>query len=115
MFSNKSLGYYDRLSKLGLTTLETRRLRGDIIEVFKIFKGFENVSYNTYFTLSQSGLRGHSFKLYKPNFRLDIRKFSFSVCVINTWNALPYSVLQCNTVNTFKRHLDLCLKNWGYL
>ena len=59
--------YYDRLSKLGLTTLETRRLRGDIIEVFKIFKGFENVSYNTYFTFSQSGLRGHSFKLYKPN------------------------------------------------
>ena len=48
------------------------------------FKGFENVSYNTYFTLSQSGLRGHSYKLYKPNFRLDIRKFSFSVRVINT-------------------------------
>ena len=82
----------------------------DIIEVFKNFKAFENVSYNTYFTLSQSGLRGHSFNLYKPNFRLDIRKFSFSVRVINTWNALPYSVLQCNTVSTFKRHLDLCLK-----
>jgi len=63
MFSDKSLGYYDRVRKLGLTTLETRRLRGDIIEVFKIFKGFENVSYNTYFTLSQSGLRGHSYKL----------------------------------------------------
>ena len=53
MFSDESLSYYDRLSKLGLTTLETRRLCGDIIEVFKIFKGFENVSYNTYFTLSQ--------------------------------------------------------------
>jgi len=39
MFSDKSLGYYDRLSKLGLTTLETRsRLRGDIIEVFKILR-----------------------------------------------------------------------------
>jgi len=35
MFSDKSLGYY---SKLGLTTLETRRLRGDIIEVFKILR-----------------------------------------------------------------------------
>ena len=87
-----SLGYYDRLRKLGLTTLETRRLHGDIIEVFKKnFKGFENVSYNTYFTLSR--LRGHSYKLYKPNFRLDIRKFSFSVRVINIWNAPPYCVL----------------------
>jgi len=94
--------------------LETRR-RGDIIEVFKNFKGFEDVRYNTYFTLSQPGLRGHSYKLFKPNFRLDIRTVSFSVRVINIWNALPYTVLQCNTVNTFKRHLDLCVKNWGYL
>ena len=70
MFSDKSLGYYERLRQLGLTTLETRRLRDDTIEVFK--KGFKDVSYNTYFTLSQSGLSDHSYKLYKPNFRLDI-------------------------------------------
>jgi len=37
----------------------------------------------TYFTLSQLGLCGHSYKLYTPNFRLVIRKFSFSVRVIN--------------------------------
>jgi len=49
------------------------------VEVLKIFKGFEDVSYNIYFTLSQSGLRSHSYKLCKPNFRLDIKKFSFSV------------------------------------
>ena len=35
MFSDKLLGYYENLD-LQL------RLRGDIIEVFKIFKGFEN-------------------------------------------------------------------------
>jgi len=68
MFTDKSLGYYERLRKLGLTTLETRRLRGDIIEVFKIFKGFEDVSYNTYFTLSQSGLRGPVLDLILENF-----------------------------------------------
>ena len=42
---------YDRLRKLGLTTLETRRLRGDSIEVFENFKGFENVSLATILTL----------------------------------------------------------------
>jgi len=117
---DKSVGYYERLRILSLTTLETRGLRGDIIEVFKIFNDFEDVSYHTYFILSQSGLCGHSYKLDKPSFRHDIRTFSFSVRLINIWNALPYSVLQCNTVNTikdylltFKRHLDLCLKKSG--
>jgi len=40
MVRDKSLSYYQRLKKLGLTSLETIRLRGDLIEVFKIFKGF---------------------------------------------------------------------------
>ena len=39
------------------------------------------------------GLRGHSYKLYKPNSRLNIRKFSFSVPVINIYNALLYSYI----------------------
>jgi len=33
-----SLGYYKRLRKTGLTTLETWRLRSDIIKVLKIFR-----------------------------------------------------------------------------
>ena len=36
--------YNDRLNELGLTTLETRRKRGDLIEAFKIINGFENVN-----------------------------------------------------------------------
>jgi len=35
--------YDDRLNILKLTTLETRRLRGDLIEVFKMFRGYDNL------------------------------------------------------------------------
>ena len=35
--------YSDKLRILGLTTLETRFLRADLIEVLKILIGFENV------------------------------------------------------------------------
>ena len=34
----KDKSYEDRLRCLNLTTLETRRIRGDLIEVFKISK-----------------------------------------------------------------------------
>ena len=37
----RDLSYEECLKECGLTTLETRRLRGDHIEVFKIFNGYE--------------------------------------------------------------------------
>jgi len=40
MTSDKSLSSTDRLQKFGLTTLETRRLRGDLIRGFKDVQGF---------------------------------------------------------------------------
>jgi len=82
VFSDKSVGYYERLRYLGLTTLETRRLRGDLIEVFKMFKGFEDVDYTHFFTLSQSQCWGHQYKLYKPYVKLDVRKFFFQFVLL---------------------------------
>ena len=46
--------YENRVKILGLTTLETRRLRGDLIEAFKIMKGFEDVSWNKFFKMSST-------------------------------------------------------------
>jgi len=76
--SDKSLSYSDRLQKFGLTTLETRRLRGDLIEVFKMFKGFDNIMRNDFFKLSSTSLRGHTLKIYKPQVHLDVRKLFFT-------------------------------------
>ena len=48
------------LLQCGLTTLETRRLRGDQIEVFQIVKGYEDVGRTMFFKLKEgSRTRGH--------------------------------------------------------
>ena len=83
----RDLSYKECLKECGLTTLETRRLRGDQIEVFKILNGYENI--DMFFSLKRdSRTRGHEVKLVKDQCRLDIRKYSFSQRTINGTNCL---------------------------
>jgi ribonuclease P/MRP protein subunit RPP40 len=107
--------YEERLKFLDMTTLETRRVRGDLIEVFKIMKGLEDVNKEKFFTTDKGCTRGHELKLYKPNCRLDCRKYAFSHRIINMWNSLPSNTIACNTVYSFKRKIDAFLYSQGFI
>jgi len=66
------------LQKLGLSTLEKRRIRGDHTGTFKIVNGMENVVMNQFFEFSDTdynlAYRGHEKKLAVKGSRLDTRK-----------------------------------------
>ena len=100
--------YSDRLRILGLTTLETRFLRADLIEVFKMLRGFENVDPEKFFqvpVVRDDGRRGHS-SSFKRRYRLDVGRFKFANRVCEEWNGLDDDVDAVGSVNAFKRKLD---------
>lgn len=110
----RNLEYRDRLEYLGLTTLETRRLRGDMIQTFKILTGKDRLDRDLFFELNiNDRCRGHKFKLKKPRSRLDIRKFSFAHRVVDEWNRLPDGVVESRTLNQFKERIDRYFKDIG--
>ena len=100
--------YEERLKECGLTTLETRRLRGgDQIEVFKILNGYENIDSNIFFEIKESKItRGHNYTLVKKQSRLNVRKFSFSQRTINVWKYLSTDCVHASSVNRFKNKID---------
>ena len=59
------LDYTDRLKFLKLTSLEDRRIRGGLIQVFKIVRSFEEVQLvrGLNFALNRQRSRGSSFQL----------------------------------------------------
>ena len=111
----RDLSYESRLLHCGLTTLETRRLRGDQIDVFKIVNSYEDVDRSMFFKLKEgSRTRGHKAALVKEQCRLDMRMNSFSQKVINEWNKLPNDYVIASSVNMLKNRIDKYLIRVGY-
>jgi len=56
--------YEERLRTTGLTTLETRRLRADMLGVYTILKGFEGTDELKFFQRRVGSTRGDDLKLF---------------------------------------------------
>ncbi len=55
--------------------------------------------------------RSNGVKLRCKLVQLDCTKFFFTNDKVKEWNKLPPSVMQCNTINSFKNKLDHNLLN----
>ena len=101
----RNLPYSTRLQRLHLHSLELRRIRGQMIEVFKILNGFDEAE-NLIVRSSNSVTRTNGYKLRGIRFKTDIAKKNFSNRIVNAWNLLPASVVSSDSINQFKNRLD---------
>ena len=108
----KGTTYLDRLKEVGLTTLEARRARGDMLLTWRSQSGNLSIPSNEWFTPveppEQMSTRHSSSEgmLVKPQCHLDVRRNFFTVRSVDPWNALPTSIKNSATINIFKEAYD---------
>ena len=109
------LSYGERLQLLKLPTMHFRRKRYDLIQLFKIVHGYEDIRPEKFFEFNDNCTRGHLFKIVKPRCQKNFRSNCFPVRCINKWNALSEEIVCSDTVLKFKTSLDKVLLPERYI
>ena len=102
-----NLSYVERLNVCNLEPLELRRIRMDMLFVYKLLHGCVKCNLLDYVNVSTSvhNTRGNLFKLNKSHVKLIMRQNHFIIRCINKWNSLSNNIVYTSTYAVFERNL----------
>lgn len=102
----RGLSYNERMSRMSLTSLEIRRICGDLIQLYKVKNNLDLVAWHSPPTWSDP----------RPGRREQLRREIVSACqqrhnfflnrVAPLWNSLPDDTARGETMSDFKSRLD---------
>ena len=118
---HKGLIYESRPNVWGLTTLKMRRVRGDLIQMYKIVHGIEELTWHkgpkcfpidqeaTFRSCKKTNINNMSIQreiFGSTGHFVTVRHNFYLNRVSETWNKLPNFVIDAPTLNSFKAKLD---------
>ncbi len=92
-----------------MPTLVYRRLRGAMIETYKIARGKYDtrvapvLNDNVHGELMKTG---HQYKLNKKKYNTRTCQNSYMNRIVNVWNSFPSFVVEAPSIYTFEKRLD---------
>ena len=102
--------YNDRLNILGLESLKSRRVKNDLIMLYKIIYKLVDVDFDLMFKFSSFG--GHNLRRHRlcvnsaAVYKSTLCAHLYANRVIPYWNSLPENVIASNTLTIFKFNLQ---------
>ena len=102
--------YEERLSNLGLFSLQKRRLRGDLINVYKHLQGNERQMDEAmlFSMVHTSRTRSNGLKLEHRKFHTKLQNF-FTLRVMEHGNKVPREAVEFPSLEIIKAHLEAYL------
>ena len=103
----RDLPYSVRISKLNDDTLELRRLKLDLVMVYKVVHNLVNLNFEDLFHINRGRItRGHELRLLRENSKVLARSNNFCCRPLKIWNSLDASVAEAKSLYVFKSLLN---------
>ena len=101
----RSTDYKEKLQELGMWTLKKRRVKFDLVQMYKIAQNIGEIQtsiklYQDRETRQSTRLQTDPLNIIKPRSNLEVRKNFFTVRIADLWNAVPSDL---KNVNVFKK------------